>query len=67
MSDIIPNEKNLTPSFHINDDKLQTLSERFEGIKELRKKLSDNMLTDFYADEQKQLNSCAKSINGETK
>lgn len=71
MNNIIPNEEILVPSFYINDGKGQTLSERLDDLKELRQKLADNMLndmlTDFYANEQKQLNSCVKSINGETK
>ena len=47
MSYIVPNEEILVPSFHLNDGTGKTLSERFNEISELRKKLAENMLKDY--------------------
>lgn len=50
---IIQNDRVLVPSFHLHKDGEKTLEDRFKETTELRKKLSQNMLDDYYEDEQR--------------
>lgn len=55
MNDII-----LMPSFNINDGKGKTLKQRFDETEELRKELAENILKDYYSDEQRIIDDFCK-------